>query len=79
MRALWALPQWITAATRPSTAAAAADTEIINLVEDTHRLERLLRMICSLEISTLSTLDLCDPVEPVLYAAEKGTTCRAQS
>jgi hypothetical protein len=57
-----------TAATGPSTAAPAADTEIISLDEDERTLEPLLRMICGLEISTLDTWDA---VEPVLYAAEK--------
>src|SRR6266851_6560510 len=57
-----------TAATGPSTAAPAADTEIISLDEDARTLEPLLRMICGLEISTLDTWDA---VEPVLYAAEK--------
>ena len=57
-----------TAATGPSTATPAADTEIISLDEDARTLEPLLRMICGLEISTLDTWDA---VESVLYAAEK--------
>jgi len=44
------------------------DTEIIGLDEDSSTLEPLLRMICGLEIPTLDTWDV---VEPVLYAAEK--------
>jgi hypothetical protein len=61
-------PFAIMAATGPSTATPAADTEIISLDEDARTLEPLLRMICGLEISTLDTWDA---VEPVLYAAEK--------
>ena len=53
---------------QPDTTTAPAGPEIIALDEDSSTLEPLLRMICGLEIPTLDTWDV---VEPVLYAAEK--------
>jgi BTB/POZ domain len=65
------LPSYCSSPTSPSSRPSSQEPfepEIISLDEESSTLEPLLRMACGLEIPTLDTWDV---VEPVLYAAEK--------